>query len=72
MQFIDLKAQQECIPPEIERRIQGVLDNGKHTMGPEEDELEERLAEFVGVKHAIGVASGTDAPLIAVIALEVG
>ena len=72
MQFIDLNAQQARIRPEIERRIQGVLDHGKYIMGPEVGELEERLADYVGVKHAIGVASGTDALLIALMALEVG
>jgi len=72
VQFIDLKAQQELIRPEIERRIQGVLDHGKYIIGPEVGELEERLADYVGVKHAIGVASGTDALLIALMALEVG
>ncbi|MEX0607604.1 MAG: DegT/DnrJ/EryC1/StrS family aminotransferase [Halofilum sp. (in: g-proteobacteria)] len=72
MQFIDLKAQQERIRPEIERRIQAVLEHGQYIMGPEVEELEARLAEFVGVEHAIAVSSGTDALLIALMALEIG
>ncbi len=72
MEFIDLTAQQERIRPEIERRIQGVLNHGKYILGPEVAELEERLAAFAGVRHAIGVASGTDALLIALMALDVG
>ena len=70
--FIDLAAQQRRIRPEIERRIHGVLHHGRYIMGPEVGELEERLAEYVGVQHAIGMASGTDALLIALMALEVG
>ena len=72
MQFVDLHAQQQRIRPELERRIQAVLEHGKYIMGPEVGELEERLADFVGVEHAIGVASGTDALLVALMALEVG
>jgi UDP-2-acetamido-2-deoxy-ribo-hexuluronate aminotransferase len=72
MQFIDLKAQQERIRPQIEERIKEVLDHGKYIMGPEVFELEERLAEYVGSKHCISVSSGTDALMIAMMALEIG
>jgi len=72
MEFIDLKTQQALIKPEIDRRIAAVLAHGKYIMGPEVYEFEERLADFVGVKHCIGVASGTDALLIAMMALGVG
>lgn len=72
MQFIDLQAQQQRIRPEIERRIQTVLDHGQYIMGPEVGEFEERLAEFTGADQAIAVSSGTDALLIALMALEVG
>jgi len=47
-----------------------VLDHGQYIMGPEVGELEARLADFVGVRHCIGVASGTEALLIAMMALE--
>ena len=72
MDFIDLKTQQSRIREQIDRRIADVLAHGRYIMGSEVAELEERLADYVGVKHAIGVASGTDALLIAMMALEVG
>ena len=71
MDFIDLKSQQAIIKPEIDRRIAAVLKHGRYIMGPEVVELEERLADFVGVKYCIGVASGTDALLIAMMALGI-
>jgi UDP-2-acetamido-2-deoxy-ribo-hexuluronate aminotransferase len=72
MQFIDLKKQQERIREKIESGIKKVLDSGQYIMGPEIKELEKKLAEYVGVKHAIGCASGTDALLMALMAYEVG
>lgn len=71
MQFIDLKAQQALIREQIEANIKKVLDHGKYILGPENAELEEKLADYVGVKHCIGVSSGTDALLIAMLALGV-
>lgn len=68
MQFIDLARQQDRIKPAIESRIAAVLAHGQYIMGPEVAEFEERLAAFVGVKHCIGVANGTDALLIALLA----
>jgi UDP-2-acetamido-2-deoxy-ribo-hexuluronate aminotransferase len=70
MQFIDLKAQYAALKPEIDARIQRVLDHGQYIMGPEVKELEEALAAFVGVKHCITVASGTEALLIALMTLN--
>ena len=72
MQFVDLKAQYAALKPQIDARIQRVLDHGQYIMGPEVEELEQRLAAFVGVRHCIGVASGTDALLIAMMSLGVG
>ncbi len=72
IQFIDLHAQQKQIRPQIDAAIKKVLDHGKYIMGPEVAELEDLLAEFVGVKHCIGVASGTDALLVALMAYGVG
>jgi dTDP-4-amino-4,6-dideoxygalactose transaminase len=72
MQFIDLVTQQKRIRDKIEANITAVLDHGKYIMGPEIKTLEQRLADFVGVKHAIGCASGTDALLMALMALKVG
>ncbi|MCI5115847.1 MAG: DegT/DnrJ/EryC1/StrS aminotransferase family protein [Candidatus Electrothrix sp. AW1] len=58
--FIDLKKQQERIIPQIEEKIQTVLRHGRYILGPEVKELEQQLAEYVGVKHCFGVSSGTD------------
>jgi len=72
MKFIDLAAQQKRIREKIENNITTVLDHGQYIMGPEVEKLEERLAEFVGVKHAISCSSGTDALLMALMAYNVG
>jgi len=72
MNFIDLQTQQERIRDKIRANVDKVLAHGRYIMGPEVVELEERLADYVGVRHAIGVASGTDALLIALMALEIG
>jgi len=72
MNFIDLAAQQRRIKEKIEAKIQAVLSHGKYIMGPEVKELEERLAAYVGAKHAIGCASGTDALLLSLMAYNIG
>jgi UDP-2-acetamido-2-deoxy-ribo-hexuluronate aminotransferase len=72
MQFIDLKTQQQVIKPELDRRIAAVLAHGQYIMGPEVAELEQTLASFVGTKHCVTVASGTEALLISLMALGVG
>lgn len=70
--FIDLATQQERIRPDLDRRIQAVLKHGQYIMGPEVRELEEKLAAYCGAKHAIAVSSGTDALLVAMMALDIG
>lgn len=72
MEFIDLKTQYQKISADVQRRITAVLDHGQYILGPEVAELEEKLAAFVGAKHCIAVASGTDALLIAMMAVGVG
>ncbi len=72
MQFIDLSAQQKRIRDKIENGIKRVLDHGQYIMGPEIVELEEKLAIFVEVNHCVSCASGTDALLIALMALNMG
>lgn len=72
IQFIDLKAQQLCIRPQIDAAIKRVLDHGAYIMGPEVYELEKQLAEFCGVKHAISCANGTDALGLGLMAKNVG
>jgi len=68
--FIDLKSQYAALKTSIDSRIQRVLDHGQYIMGPEVQELEEALAAHVGVRHCITVASGTEALLIALMALD--
>ena len=70
--FIDLKAQYGRIREAVRRGIDAVLENGQYVMGPEVEELERRLAEFAGTRHAIGCASGTDALVMALMALGIG
>jgi UDP-2-acetamido-2-deoxy-ribo-hexuluronate aminotransferase len=72
MEFIDLKSQYQASRDQINGRIQAVLDHGQYIMGPEVAELEERLARYTGAHHCITVASGTEALLIALMALGVG
>lgn len=72
MQFIDLKAQYHHLKNRIDARMQTVLDHGKFIMGPEVDELEEELSQYVGVKHTITCANGTDALQLALMALNIG
>jgi len=72
MQFINLKTQYEYLKANINDRMQAVLNHGQYILGPEVQELEQQLANFVGVKHCISVANGTDALLIALMVLGVG
>ncbi len=70
MQFIDLKAQYQKIEDKIKSRIHKVLEHGQFIMGPEIAELEDKLANFVGVKHCISCSSGSDALFMALLALD--
>lgn len=72
MQFIDLSAQQERIRDKLEANIKKVLSHGKYILGPEVNELEEKLAEYTGVKYCITCANGTDALQIALMSLGIG
>ena len=72
MDFIDLKTQQRRIKEQLDANIQKVLAHGSYIMGPEVKELEQKLASYVGIKHTIGCASGTDALLMALMAYGVG
>lgn len=78
MQFVDLAAQQRQLLADgrslrqlIDQRIAAVLDHGQYVLGPEVAALEAQLAAYVGVEHGVAVASGTDALLIALMALGV-
>jgi len=70
IEFVDLKTQYAALKDRIAQRMQAVLDHGQYIMGPEVKELEDRLAALCGAKHCITVASGTEALLIALMALD--
>ena len=70
--FVDMKSQYLSLKPLIDARIQSVLDHGQYILGPEVQELEDALADHVGVKHAVGVSDGTTALLVALLALDIG
>lgn len=72
MEFIDLKAQQKLIRKDLSLAIDKVLDHGQYILGPEVTQLEEQLARFVGVSYCISNANGTDALLLALMALDIG
>ncbi|MHA6790073.1 DegT/DnrJ/EryC1/StrS aminotransferase family protein [Pseudomonas sp. FP2300] len=72
IEFIDLKSQQARIKDKIDAGIQRVLSHGQYILGPEVQELEERLAAFAGAKFCISCANGTDALQIVQMALGIG
>lgn len=71
MQFIDLQAQYQRIAADIQTRMQKVFEHGQYILGPEVGEVEDQMAQFVGVKHCVTVASGTDALMVALMALDI-
>ncbi len=72
LDFIDLKSQYKALKASIDQRIQRVLDHGQYILGPEVAELEAALAALTGSRHCVTVASGTEALLIALMALGIG
>ena len=59
--FVDLKAQYRALKPDMDEAIQSVLDRAAFILGPETTKFENAFAAYIGVKHAVGVCSGTDA-----------
>ncbi len=72
MQFIDLKKQYRLHKEAIQHEIEKVLESGLFILGPQVNEIEQQLAEYVGVKHCLSVSSGTDSLQIALMALGIG
>lgn len=70
MQFIDLEKQYRLLESDMNKRISNVLHHQHFIMGPEIQEMEKKLAEFVGRKHAFSCASGTDALILPLMAME--
>ncbi|MBN1237180.1 MAG: DegT/DnrJ/EryC1/StrS family aminotransferase [Gammaproteobacteria bacterium] len=69
--LLDLKAQYEPLRNEIEQAIREVCDTQRFVLGPKVTELEQRVAEYSHARFAIGVSSGTDALLVALMALDI-
>jgi dTDP-4-amino-4,6-dideoxygalactose transaminase len=72
MQFIDLGAQRERIREKLRAAIDAVVDDGRYILGPQVAEFEKQLAAYVGVKHVVACANGTDALLLPLLASGVG
>ena len=69
--LLDLKAQLKTIEKDVKDAVNEVIDSTRYIMGPMVEELEAKIAEYVGAKYATGVSSGTDALLISLMALDV-
>lgn len=69
--FIDLKTQYETYKEEINKEVLSVMESTQFILGPQVTKLEKQLVEFTGVKHAIGCSSGTDALILALLALDI-
>ena len=65
MEFRDLKKQYEVLKPEIDAAVTGVIDSAQFISGLQVKELEQELTDYVGVKHCITCANGTDAITLA-------
>ena len=72
IEFVDLAAQYQRLKPAIDQRIADVLAHARFILGPEVAEFEQKIAEFSGARHAVGVSSGTDALMMALMAQEIG
>jgi len=71
MEFRDLKTQYQVLKPQIDKAIQTVLHEGRFIMGRQVQELEKTLADYVGVKHCITCANGTDALYMVLMAWDI-
>ncbi|MCC2687842.1 MAG: DegT/DnrJ/EryC1/StrS aminotransferase family protein [Rhizobiaceae bacterium] len=72
MQFIDLGAQRERLGDRLKTAIDRVVKGGRYILGPEVTEFEEKLAAYVGVRHCVACANGTDALLLPLYATGIG
>src|SRR5690625_2741805 len=70
--MLNLTAQNLPIEAELKEAFANILHSGRFILGPEVDQFEEKIAAMAGAKHAIGVSSGTDALLLALMTLEIG
>ena len=71
VEFIDLKSQEQIIGKNIRHAVENVITHGQFIMGPEVFELEKELSEYTGAAHTVSCASGTDALLMAMMAIDI-
>ena len=69
--FVDLKPQYAALKTDIDKGIHAVLEHGQFILGPEVKAFEKQLCDYVGVEHSLCVASGTDALMVAMMALDI-
>lgn len=72
LQFLDLRLQYEEIQEEIMQAVTRVLETQRFVLGPEVEQLEVEIADYVGCRHAVACASGTDALILALLAIGIG
>ena len=72
MEFRDLKKQYEVLKPEIDAAVTGVIDSAQFISGLQVKELEQELTDYVGVKHCVTCANGTDAITLALKVWQIG
>ena len=70
--MLDLHAQYEPLMPKIREALEKVFASHHYIMGPQVKELEDKMSQYLGIKHAIACASGTDALVLAIKALGIG
>ncbi|OGS37775.1 MAG: transcriptional regulator [Elusimicrobia bacterium RIFOXYB2_FULL_49_7] len=70
--LLDLKAQYQTIKPELDRAVQSVVEAQEFILGPRVEHFEKEMADYLGVRFTLGVSSGTDALLLALMALDIG
>jgi UDP-2-acetamido-2-deoxy-ribo-hexuluronate aminotransferase len=68
--FVDLEVQYQALHERIDARMRAVLEHGQFILGPEVGELEAELARYAGTRHCVTCSSGTDALLMALMALD--
>src|SRR3989338_2214824 len=70
--FVNFNREYRLIKKEIDAAISRVLNRGRFILGPEVENFEKKFAKYCGVKYAVGVASGTDALYLSLLALGIG
>ncbi|HMM58909.1 MAG TPA: DegT/DnrJ/EryC1/StrS family aminotransferase, partial [Candidatus Rifleibacterium sp.] len=70
--LLDLKPQYAQIKDKVIPEIMEIIENQGFILGPKVDRLEKEMADYIGTKHTLGCSSGTDALLLALMALDIG